>query len=282
MVIVKIMGGLGNQMFQYALARKLQSMGKRVVLDTSYYDVVPEGDTVRKNWLHSFRHQFEETSAPSMMRIKVCSLLARFAHEPYVLSDRSGRFCPSVLTLRSGYVIGYWQSEKYFLDIDALLREDFALAPDSLKEAERRIWKEVMSVPNSVALHIRQGDYLREENARRFGGICTAEYYKKAVADMIEKLGNCKFFVFTDAPEEVDSFLPQGADFQLLSDGTGDEWFELFLMSQCKHHIIANSSFSWWGAWLNYNPDKIVIAPGRWTNDGDCEDIYCAKWIRIL
>lgn len=281
MITVKIMGGLGNQMFQYALARKLQTIGRKVRLDVTYYKNIPQGDTSRNLGIHNFRYSFEESDKTINATDILGRIKARLQRSDYVIAEKSPEFSPSIFDIKSGYLIGYWQTEKYFSDIALTLRKDFQFNLKTLNEKERQLYDKIKAVPVSAAVHIRRGDYLRPENNIRFGNICTADYYKNAIQYIENQIPGCKYFIFTDAPEEAEMLLPSGFDGEILSSGTGNEWTELFLMSQCSHNIIANSSFSWWGAWLNKNPGKIVIAPPRWTNGNDCKDIYCNDWIKI-
>lgn len=281
MITVKLMGGLGNQMFQYALARKLQTSGKKVNLDVSYYYHIPEGDTPRRLWTEKFHSSFTETDISRSLFQKIKILSARLLGKNYIITEECPDFLPSILTVRSGVLLGYWQSEKYFKDISQTIRKDFEFPLETLEEKERILYQKIKMLKASVSIHVRRGDYLHPENNLRFGNICTAEYYKKATDYFINRIPNCSFFIFTDAPAEVQHILPKHITYEIISTGENDEWFELFLMSQCKHNIIANSSFSWWGAWLNSNPNKMVVAPARWTNQEDCHDIFCDNWIII-
>ncbi len=281
MITVKIMGGLGNQMFQYALARKLEAIGKKVQLDTSYYDEIPKGDTQRSKWTDQFHHRFQEVDISSKSGENIKRLAARIRGKEYDIVEKSPNYSPEVLEIHSGYLIGYWQTEKYFFDVAELLRKDFEYDIESFSDMQERLYKKVKNEKNTIAVHIRRGDYLNTENSGIFGNICTREYYRNALTYMSERVQDSKIFVFTDAPEDVKEILPEDSRYEVLSNGLNDEWFELFLMSQCENNIIANSSFSWWGAWMNDHPNKIVIAPPRWTNQNNCQDIYCSHWIRM-
>ena len=136
----------------------------------------------------------------------------------------------------------------------------------------------------AVSVHIRRGDYL--DNNEVYGGICTEEYYKKAIAVMKEKFADALFFVFSNEPEWVKEWLNctyKGEDRFVVIEGTDEDtgYLDMFLMSRCKHHIIANSSFSWWGAWLNPDKNKKLIAPAKWFNNQNMRDIYTKEMIRI-
>ena len=279
MVIVKVMGGLGNQMFQYALARKLQMLGKRVKLDISYYQDIPDGDTLRTKWLSEFGHSFEEILAPSKWSLD--AWIAKIEGEKYIWTESNYNYDSSIYNVKRGYLIGYWQTEKYFDDIAPVIRQDFKLDVNKLNICEEKIYQKLKETKNAISLHIRRGDYLEPANFDYFGNVCTGLYYKRAIQYIRDRVENCKFFIFTDAPEDI--LINNNADYnyQIISNGKYNERFEMFLMSECKHHIIANSSFSWWGAWLDSRQDKIVVAPEQWTNKGDRQDIFCNDWIRI-
>lgn len=279
MVIVKVMGGLGNQMFQCALARKLQMLGKRIKLDTSYYQGIPVGDTLRTKWLSEFGYSFEETLAPSKWSLD--ALIAKVGREKYIWKESNYNYDSSVFNVKRGYLIGYWQTEKYFDDIAPVIRRDFEFDINKLTSNEKKIYQKIKETKNTVSLHIRRGDYLDPINFDYFGSVCTELYYKKAIQYIRDRVENCKFFIFTDAPEDILMDNDSDNNCQIISNGKYNERFEMFLMSECKHHIIANSSFSWWGAWLDGRRDKIVIAPEQWTNKGDRQDIFCKDWIRI-
>ena len=141
--------------------------------------------------------------------------------------------------------------------------------------------EKISAEPCAVSLHIRLGDYTTPVNKEFFGGICTEEYYKNAVEYIKQKYENPKFFIFSNGEGNITEVLPD-IDYELVNindENTG--WADMYLMSQCKHNIIANSSFSWWGAWLNQNENKTVVAPQKWINGQKMPDICPSEWIRI-
>jgi hypothetical protein len=189
-------------------------------------------------------------------------------------------FDPAVLDKRgTSYLDGYFQSEKYFHDIADQLRQDFTLAkPFQGKTLE--IANTIKNDSNAVSLHVRRGDYLIH---RDFGGIVTEEYYQRAIDHIRDQLPAAKFYVFSDDITWCRSELPLGPLATFVSHPELKDFEELILMSLCQHHIIANSSFSWWGAWLGQNPEKTVIAPQKWSNlhEDWYKDIIPDLWIRI-
>ncbi len=177
------------------------------------------------------------------------------------------------------YLDGYFQSEKYFIDYTDAIRQDFSLK-GPLGEAADSIAAQIRSGANTISLHVRRGDYLKESD---FKGIANQEYYANAVKYVTEKVSHPQFFIFSDDIEWCKENLSLPADSVFVSNSDLKDYGELVLMSLCKHHIIANSSFSWWGAWLGSNPEKIVVAPKQWSNNHEnwYRDIIPATWTRL-
>ena len=180
------------------------------------------------------------------------------------------------------YFSGYWQTEKYFLPIEDKIRLAFKFDLKKVNDRTNSLLLE-MKPQNAVSIHIRRGDYEYDLNAKEvLGGICDMEFYKKSIHYICEKNKDPFFYIFSDDCEwvmEHFSFLLNSSIVDW--NKKADSWQDMMLMSQCKHNIIANSSFSWWGAWLNSNPQKIVIAPSKWFNNFDALDIVPESWIRI-
>jgi hypothetical protein len=191
---------------------------------------------------------------------------------------------------RSGNVIldGYWQSSYYFKPIESEIRKLLTFrVPDDHEVA--KVIKDIEGC-NSVSVHVRRGDYAENELfSRIYGGICTEHYYKRAFERIIDVVKKPRFFFFSDDPGWLDrSGLTYGLDtYRIVSIPGRASWIDMFLMSKCKCNIIANSSFSWWAAWLNANREKIVIAPSKWVNEGysdrlcDLSGIHEENWILI-
>lgn len=275
--VVQLMGGLGNQMFQYALYRELLSQGKTAMIeDESGY----KAEGTREKYLQkAFAINYKRPSEEEMRILTDSSmrLLSRirrklFGRKSKSFVEKQFNFNPDVFLQESAYYEGCWQSDKYFKDVTEELRSAFTFQCE-IPEASQKIMEKIDS-KNAVSLHIRRGDYLDEAQIGVFYGICTESYYKQAVVLMKEKVPHASFFIFTNDPEYVKGYV-SGEEFEVVD--CNDEaagYLDMLLMSRCRHHIIANSSFSWWGAWLCDNPDKIVIAPSGWLNDRDCSDIY--------
>ena len=181
----------------------------------------------------------------------------------------------------SAYLLGYWQSEKYFADYSDEIREDFTFK-SPLSERNSDLANQISSV-NSVSVHVRRGDYVT--NAKNaFIGVCPLSYYEQATELIKSRVESPVFFVFSDDMDWVKSNLKLDVKTVMVNHNSGSESYnDMRLMSMSKHHIIANSSFSWWGAWLNPNPEKIVIAPKKWFRNGefDTSDLIPSNWIRI-
>ena len=198
------------------------------------------------------------------------------------LRERSPAFDPNILSLSDGvYLDGFWQSEKYFLDIEAILRKEFSLRePPSFRSLG--LAKQI-TPSNAVSIHIRRGDYLAQDKIA-FHGVCSLDYYLAAVTIISRRISSPHFFVFSDDHEWAEKNLKLSYPITFAHDSDNKKPYEdIWAMSLCSHHIIANSSFSWWGAWLSANPDKFVIAPKQWfrLQTMDAKDIVPERWLRI-
>lgn len=281
MVIVRLQGRLGNQMFQYALARSLQYSGKEVFLDSSMLKY--DGN---HNELGIFEHTKAVCEAKSVdvRKFGDCNKQIIFKLKRKVLGykkthylEKGYQFHPEIFDMDQVYLEGYWQTEKYFSKIEEVLRKDFTF-PTITDENNRKLVSEIQGC-QAVSMHIRRGDYLSEKNAPMHGNICTKEYYERAISYIRENVENPIFFVFTDDADWARQEYGNNKEFMIVDNNHGeDSYRDMQLMSLCKHHIIANSSFSWWGAWLNPDKEKIVVAPSKWFNLAETPDIWCEGW----
>ena len=187
---------------------------------------------------------------------------------------------PEIFDIENGYLSGYWQCEKYFKEFRAELLELFRFPQNQINEASRKMQDQICR-EQAVAVHVRRGDYLLPENNRKYGNICTLQYYRNAMQYMKEKVSDARFYFFSNDPEWVRENLSEGDSVIVNCNHGKENYLDMYLMSQCSHNIIANSSFSWWGAWLNRNPDKIIVSPKRWFSHLDVSDAVCEDWIRI-
>ena len=300
MVIIIMNGGLGNQMFQYALYMKLISQGKAVKFDdiTEY-----RHDNARPIMLSVFdidypRATWDEIIALTDGSLKISHRIRRklFGRKSQIIMAKDVNFDPNLLEHDPAYLIGWFQSEKYFKDIEQKIRKTFTFPEYNRMqlpaELEQKIGTYQYMIEHTLAIsvHIRRGDYLLADEV--YGGICTDAYYEAAISHMRENYPEAVFYVFSNEIKWAKGWLSSryikdgaeelGDDFCLIEETTEHTGFiDMMLMSKCKHHILANSSFSWWAAYLNPYPEKTVIVPDRWLNDADCVDIFTEGMIRI-
>lgn len=285
MIVIEASGGLGNQMFQYALYKKLEFMNKDVVWDTSFFRSKQD---LRELEIGVFGVQYRSISDKEVACIRgygyqdsiIDKIKYKLKPSKYLIyRDTIECFQPEVLEMEDVYLCGYWQSERYFKDIREQVLQEFTFPTGVVKSKEELTNQ--MQAENSVSIHIRRSDYLTEQNLKVYGNICTEKYYNNAIRYIEEMVEYPHYYVFTDdlawARENF-----QGDEYTIISGNRGrDSYIDMYLMSQCKYNIIANSSFSWWGAWLNRNPDKQVLAPKKWFHNHEKEEIVCEDWIRI-
>lgn len=291
MIITNICGGLGNQMFQYAFGYALsRHHNQSMKLDTSTY----KGQNLRHYQLNQLNTNLGIASANEISSLKytpentlqmVIRKLGRkqrilsqhFYNEPHFQYDNNA-FKAKDYT----YFNGYWQSEKYFVAYRSELLEQFTLR-NPLYPKSKEYQKLILS-SNSVSLHVRRGDYITNTLTNSVHGICSIDYYKKAIRVIEKNIATPAYFIFSDdlswTKDNLD-FLSNVTYIEL--EDSALDFEEMYLMSLCQHHIIANSSFSWWGAWLNSNPNKIVIAPQKWFNDTsiNTDDLIPESWLRL-
>jgi hypothetical protein len=180
------------------------------------------------------------------------------------------------------YLAGFWQTERYFRDIAEVLRGDFT--PLEPLDSQNALIKTKIAAVNAVSVHVRRGDYVGKERINKSHGTCSLDYYRRAAEFIFDRVDEPHFFVFSDDPEWVTKHLRLDAAITYVTVNPSTHGFrDLHLMCGCRHHIIANSSFSWWGAWLNPSPDKIVVAPKRWFNEAqhDTRDLLPKGWVSI-
>lgn len=286
MKIVNLKGGLGNQMFQYALYRHLIEKNEAAKLDISAYKewVIHNGYELEK----VFKVKPELASKREARLCRQClynymnkkDCISEFKYYP----EKQFNYDSNVFNMNGNiYYDGYWQTEKYFKDIENMIRNDFVFK-DKLDLKNFKIALKIVS-GNSISIHVRRGDYVRiKDTARLHGGICTINYYMRAVKMMSRKVPQPVFYVFSDDSEWAKDNLKLDFETAYVDWNKGkDSYRDMQLMSLCKHNIIANSTFSWWAAWLNKNQNKRVIAPAKWFNDPEINtsDLIPQNWVKI-
>jgi hypothetical protein len=290
------MGGLGNQMFQYAAGRSLASrLGADLKLDLSFLEALHDGNTPRSYELDCFTIAAEIASEDDVaailgkktiftaLRAKLRKRLGSRWQEHHLYREPHCQYDPYFERLPDNtYLAGFWQSERYFAPIaDTLAREFSCRHPLSGRNLE--IAAEIDKT-ESVSIHVRRGDYVTDRATNQFHGVCGLDHYKAAVAEIVSRIREPHFFVFSDDHEWVKEHLLFDYPTVFVDYNGADKGYEdMRLMSLCRHNIIANSSFSWWGAWLNRNPGKTVIAPRKWFNspDQDTRDLIPAGWLTV-
>lgn len=321
MLIVEVMGGLGNQLQQYALYRKMKSMGKEVKLDVSWYTQKERQEGVlaprhlELSWFENLPMELctQEEKARlaggeglgGKLRRKLAPGTVRHFWE-------TDLYHPEIFSFTEMYLTGFWACEKYYADILPQLRREIVFpSPKKLqnylnnpdnnlncgscpnlqksqnwqncenyttdrenlenipgKELYEKNCRTIMEMKRnlSVSIHVRRGDYLDPENAALFGGICTEAYYEGAIRYVLDRWPEAHFYLFSDDPAYVRERY-RGERYTVVDWNTGaNSLYDIQLMSSCRHNICANSTFSFWGARLNPNPDKIMIRPAKHKN----------------
>ena len=285
-VVVGLSGGLGNQMFQYAAGRALAvRLHVPLVLDLSWFG----GRTDRQFALYPFCIEAELRMQyrwlPSLGRAFASRLSRRWL--PRILGVPVWRephfhYASGFADLNRGvFLEGYWQSERYFRDIRLLLSHEFSLQ-ETLPEACVQLVQK-MSACDAICVHVRRGDYLTNRLAANVHGTCSVNYYHAGVSELCEGLINPHCFIFSDDPIWVRASLAFDCPMTVVDlNGPLDTHLDLVLMAACQHFVIANSSLSWWGAWLGSHPGKRIIAPQRWflIAENDTCDLLPQSWQR--
>ena len=292
MIVVKLIGGLGNQFFQYAVGRHLAEIHRTVLkLDISGFETYK----LHKYSLWPFNIQqnfaFPEEVLSLTIRNqgiaeRVKNRALRRPPEPaptYIREKKTFHFDPDILNLPDGvYLDGSWQNEKYFAGIASIIRQEFTVkTPQTGKDKELA---DQMASCESVSLHIRRADYVSNPDTNQIHGTCGLDHYFRCVECITQTVKNPHFFIFSDEPEWARNNLRLSYPTTLVDHNDADKNYEdLRLISQCHHHIIANSTFSWWGAWLSQNAEKVILAPKRWlkSHDYNTEDFIPNRWIKI-
>lgn len=303
------MGGLGNQMFQYALGRNIALIKNTTLkLDITWFNHFNETTTPRYYNLPKFNiveNLASDKEIKKKIKYRIKMGRRHFLHNHLIankliyIKEKRFNFDKNILnTSDDVYLTGYWQSEKYFSSQDKqlfnkkkikdIIRKEFTLKNKLSNHYKKHIQKIKAVGKNSVSIHIRRGDYTLD-TIKNNVGLCPINYYNKALKKISQSIQNPVFFIFTDdvnwAKNNLKLKYPMNfVSYDKINNGhKNKDYEELILMSKCKHNIIANSSFSWWGAWLNNNSNKIVIAPKRWFRNKslNTKDLIPNTWIKI-
>lgn len=292
MIISHMIGGLGNQMFQYAAGRALSlTRGVPLRLDTQDF----EGYTLHNGFE---LHRIFDIEAQVASRNETHQVLGwrafdplrrKLFHQRFLRFRGASLFVDSLSNQRydfadmpdSCYLMGNWQSERYFAQVADTIRTDFAYRAMPMGRNAELV--ELISNTTAVSLHVRRGDIAANPASLAVHGLCSLDYYRKAIEYVTAKLVNPEFVIFSDDMAWVRENLHVAYPCHYVDHNKGPESYnDMRLMSRCHHHIIANSSFSWWGAWLNPSQKKIVVAPQRWfAANYDSSEIVPSSWTQI-
>lgn len=301
MVIIKLISGLGNQLLQYAFGRELAlAKGVPLKLDLSFF----ESQDLRSYKLDNFNINAQIATTADIRPFRKDIDIYQKLHqqtsfyakvyrklEPVFYPKHSKSYFkeaiwwiyePQVFKTQSDvYIEGYWQHYKYFENMQPQIFEELTLK-EPLKNEAAALLSNIENNPSSVAVHIRRGDYVTDSGAHYLMGVLPVDYYDRAIKYIKQKISNPTFYFFSDDLEWVKSNIKTDAPVYYV-DGNAD-YVDLDLMRHCSHNIIANSTFSWWGAFLNRNPNKIVIAPNKWSTREDVNrniQLQFSAWIKI-
>ncbi len=302
MIIVKISGGLGNQLFQYAVARSISiKLDRKLLLDDSWYRDIhsqenqddPNATTIREFLLNNYKIQSRVINIFHLnwinrlkIRSKTSNVFKYLVDGPlnnlsYKYVDNKNYSLKDIEESTHIYLKGYWQNSNIIEDYKDTIYGDLVLQ-QPLSENNSNYLNSI-NASNSVAIHFRRDDYINKSVSRKVHSSCSNNYYYNGIEYVKEKITNLKYFVFSDDIIWVKDNLKFDKN-TIFIDNDGPTYEHLFLMSQCKHQIIANSTYSWWAAWLNTNPDKIIITPEFWYHDKDLNNTIIRipdNWIKI-
>lgn len=287
------MGGLGNQLFQYAAAKTLAlKHNTDLKLDVSFLEAMHENaHTKRELELHYFQTSFHKATSEEIQLFNKPTFFKKivnkyFPFHPgnfYYAKEKGFEYDQSFKSFpQNTYLEGFWQSEKYFSEIRSVLLKELVLKEKS-GERINDVLHQILG-SNAVSIHIRRGDYITNKNASEFHGNLSMEYYYEALSLIAKRIAHPKVFVFSDDIEWVKMNFNTRYECVFVDFNTAQtSVWDLYLMSACKHNIIANSSFSWWGAWLNQHQDKVVIGPKQWfaSKSLNTQDLLPDDWIKL-
>jgi hypothetical protein len=289
MVIAKITSGLGNQLFQYALGRHLANQNNTSLwLDLRYYQRTYETDTPRQFKLDRFSIDYNLLDFSPWLYVSKATRLLPNRSLRYIVDTRKEQYFhvdPSISKAKAPFIAldGFWQSERYFAPSEAIIRRELTFNHPTGQTFER-YQQLIGQAQTPISVHIRRGDYVSHPEFSGSFGTLKPDYYQAAINQLSEQFPTATLFIFSDDL----GWVQQNMRFDLphvFVENSGDDadLDDLQLMSLCHHHVIANSSFSWWGAWLNPRPNKVVIAPKQWflNKPLDVKDLIPQNWLRL-
>jgi hypothetical protein len=288
--VIVIFNGLGNQMSQYAFYLKKKSINSNTEFITfcndhngleldKIFNINCKKTLKRRLLYYIFRLLLTDKLIFIISPIKFIlnSLGVKIIKENFNYS-----FNQEYLKPKSGinYYFGGWHSEKYFISESTKIKNNFLFNTKIFDEAISIILSDI-KLKNSVSIHIRRGDFLNKNNINLFGNICDLNYFNNTIKEIESNVDNPHYYIFSNDMQWVKQNLFLKNVTYIEGNNKYRSWMDMFLMSKCKHNIISNSSFSWWGAWLNQNPNKIVICPNKFSTKDINTDVYPDSWLKI-
>jgi hypothetical protein len=290
MIIISIKGGLGNQLFQYAFGRKMSLLNNtKLYLDLSWYHDKNK-DFPRQYVLDKFNINAEIANPVIINKIRggfanyhsiynrILKKICPFIFQNYV-SERSIIFDPTIFKYNGDkYYDGFWMNYKYFMDINNIIIKELTVLVDI--EISKNILISEIKSRNSISIHIRRGDYAKIHTTREFHGLLPKKYFESSIEKIVQLVNKPHFYFFSDDIAWVKANFNIAYPHSYVENSPdGKEYIDLIIMSMCKHNIIANSTYSWWAAWLNNNQEKIVIVPPVWSKAlPDSSEIVPKEW----
>lgn len=289
MIVATITSGLGNQLFQYAFARQLSlKYGAKIYFDTGFYKTEYSRVTNRSFKLNKFNIAYSDVNIISDYLLKATRRLPLRNLPPLIkyINEKQFHFDKQVSQEKAMFLVtnGYWQSEKYFIGAEKTIRSELTFTNKHSMEFYHYL-NLIQKAENPISVHIRRGDYVHHPIFSQTFGFIGEAYYHRALELMNARQNQPSYFIFTDDQEWAEHHIPQHISKVFVKNSGEDaDLDDLHLMSLCNHHIIANSSYSWWGAWLGTNLGKMVIAPQNWFKnkpDSDTKDLLPDSWLKI-
>ena len=289
MILTQLTGGLGNQMFQYACGL---AVSLKLGVPLGFYFYSAKGNTKRNFELQAFNisQNYLLQDQKAFLNIQIAAQQCfhfltkrQLSFLPRIFKEYGFTYTTEISSVKdNSLLIGYWQSEKYFTKIKSQIHNEFSLKEPLDSKNQKMLV--LIQKTNSVGIHVRRGDYVSSKVAAEFHGALSLEYYQQALSQIESSVQKPTYFIFSDDLKWVQENLHFNGKKYFVDGNTGkDAYKDLHLLSNCKHNIIANSSFSWWGAWLNSDRKKIIIAPKQWTKNQSVStiDLIPPSWIQI-
>ena len=278
MRLIKMIGGLGNQMFIYAFYLQMRKRFSDTRIDLS---------DMRHYHAHN-GYELDRVFGISDREFCIAKPLKKvleFLFFKVILERKQNLETMEAFTKSYAYPFlyfkGFYQSERFFKDVEDEVRQAFAFDLNKANAESQTLARQIQENPHAVSLHVRRGDYMEPKFYKRYGTVCSQAYFQRAVEMMLAQVPQAHFYIFSDDVEWVQQNLRLPRATVVSCNRGADSWQDMMLMSLCRHNIICNSTFSWWGAWLNANPEKRVIAPSRWLADTDMPYIIPETWIKV-